>query len=476
MQAMQNHESARMWGGRFEKSPAPEAEAFSHSLPVDIRLWRQDIQVSLAYARMLGIRGIITPQEANLLVEALLEIAHEIEKGLWQPDPTAEDIHTAIENRLYEKVGALAGKLHTARSRNDQVATDVRLYLKESIRTLGTNLIALINTLIELAQQHTETVMPGLTHQQHAQPVSLAHHLMAHAWALMRDLERLCDCTLRVKVCPLGAGALAGTSFPIDRELLASELELDEPAPNSMDAVSDRDFVAEYLFIAALLMVHLSRMAQELILWSTPEYGFIELDDAYTTGSSLMPQKKNPDIAELIRGRTALAIGNLTALLALLKGLPLTYHRDLQDDKTLLFATNDFLIPAVRLMKQMLETAHWHPERMRQALQGDFSTATELADYLVRRGMPFREAHHLVGQIVRDCLQQDKTLEQLTISELKSYSPLFETDALQVIRPEAAMRARTSYGGTAPEAVQHQIEIATNRLDYLHLLLSELLH
>jgi argininosuccinate lyase len=476
LQAMQNHESARMWGGRFEKSPAPEAEAFSHSLPVDIRLWRQDIQVSLAYARMLGIRGIITPQEANLLVEALLEIAHEIEKGLWQPDLTAEDIHTAIENRLYEKVGALAGKLHTARSRNDQVATDVRLYLKESIRTLGTSLIALINTLIELAQQHTETVMPGLTHQQHAQPVSLAHHLMAHAWALMRDLERLCDCTLRVKVCPLGAGALAGTSFPIDRELLASELELDEPAPNSMDAVSDRDFVAEYLFIAALLMVHLSRMAQELILWSTPEYGFIELDDAYTTGSSLMPQKKNPDIAELIRGRTALAIGNLTALLALLKGLPLTYHRDLQDDKTLLFATNDFLIPAVRLMKQMLETTRWHPERMRQALQGDFSTATELADYLVRRGMPFREAHHLVGQIVRDCLQQGKTLEQLTISELKSYSPLFETDALQVIQPEVAVHARTSYGGTAPEAVQHQIEIATNRLDYLHLLLSELLH
>ena len=473
---MQGSEQTRMWGGRFEKGPAPEAEAFSRSLPTDIRLWRQDIQVSLAYARMLGIRGILSPQEANLLVEGLLEIADEIEKGLWQPDPGAEDIHTAIEGRLYEKVGALAGKLHTARSRNDQVATDTRLYLKQSVHTLASNLIGLVHTLIELARQDTETLMPGLTHQQHAQPVSLGHHLMAHAWALMRDLERLADSVLRVKVCPLGAGALAGTSFPIDRELLANELELDEPTPNSMDAVSDRDFVAEHLFIGALLMVHLSRMAQELILWSTPEYGFVELDDAYTTGSSLMPQKKNPDLAELIRGRSALAIGNLTAMLALLKGLPLTYNRDLQDDKTLLFATDDLVIPAVRLMKQMLETARWHPERMRQAVQGDFSTATELADYLVRKGMPFREAHHLVGQIVRDCLQQGKTLETLTLSDLKRHSPLFEEDALQVVQPEVSLRARISYGGTAPEAVQQQIELATHRLEYLHLLLSELLH
>ncbi len=465
-----------MWGGRFEKSPAPEAEAFSRSLPVDIRLWRQDIQVSLAHARMLGIRGIISTQEANRLVDALLEIAHELESGQWQPDPTCEDVHTAIENRLYEKVGTLAGKLHTARSRNDQVATDTRLYLKQHLGTLAGNLIGLINTLIETARQHTETVMPGLTHQQHAQPVSLAHHLMAHAWALMRDLDRLSDYTLRLKVCPLGAGALAGTSFPIDRELVASELELDEPAPNSMDAVSDRDFVAEYLFIAALLMVHLSRLAQELILWSTPEYGFVELDDAYTTGSSLMPQKKNPDIAELIRGRSALTIGNLTAMLALLKALPLTYNRDLQDDKTLLFATVDILVPSIRLMRQMIETARWNTERMRQAVQGDFSTATELADYLVRRGVPFREAHHLVGQIVRDCIQRGTTLERLTLDDLKRYSPLFEADALQAVQPEFALRARTSYGGTAPEAVQGQIEHAADYLDYLHAVLSERLH
>jgi argininosuccinate lyase len=465
-----------MWGGRFEKSPAPEAEAFSRSLPIDARLWRQDIQVSLTYARMLGIRGIISPQEANTLVEALLEIAHEIEKGHWQPDPEAEDIHTAIENRLYEKVGPLAGKLHTARSRNDQVATDTRLYLKQYIQSLASNLIALVQTLIELSKAHTETLMPGLTHQQHAQPVSLAHHLMAHAWALMRDLERLADSTMRVRVCPLGAGALAGTSFPIDRDLLANELELNEPMPNSMDAVSDRDFVAEHLFICSLLMVHLSRLAQELILWSTPEYGFVELDDAYTTGSSLMPQKKNPDLAELIRGRSALAIGNLTAMLALLKGLPLTYNRDLQDDKTVLFATNDLVLPAVRLMRQMLETAQWRVERMRQAVQGDFSTATELADYLVRKGVPFREAHHVVGQIVRDCLQQGKTLETLTLDDLRRHSPLFEEDALKVVQPEAALHARNSYGGTAPEAVQEQIELATHRLEYLHLLLSELLH
>ncbi len=456
------HTEARtqMWGGRFEGALDPDAFAYSYSLPIDIRLWRQDLEVSLAHARMLGITGILSAHEANTLVQALLEIGQEIESGSWLPPAEVEDIHTAIEARLYEKVGALAGKLHTGRSRNDQVATDTRLWGRKMAMRLGNHLASLCATLMELAEAHTETLMPGLTHQQHAQPVSLGHHLMAHCWAFLRDAERLVQATERMNLCPLGSGALAGTSFPIDRELTANELGFDMPTPNSMDAVSDRDFVVEFLFVQSLLMVHLSRLAQELILWSTPEYGFVELSDAYTTGSSMMPQKKNPDIAELIRGRSALAIGNLTSSLALLKGLPLTYNRDLQEDKSLLFQTVDTVLPAVRLMEQMLRTAQWNTERMRQALVGDFSTATELADYLVRKGVPFREAHQIVGQMVRDCLQQGLTLEQVTVEFLRLYSPLFEADALEVIQPEWALRARQSLGGTAPQAVVKQIEMA----------------
>ncbi len=461
---MQKEQHSKMWGGRFEGELDPEAFAYAHSLPIDIRLWRHDLETSLAHARMLGITGILSGQEANTLVDALLEIGQEIENGTWLPSAEAEDIHSAIEARLYEKVGALAGKLHTGRSRNDQVATDVRLWVRKMAMRLGTHLAELCSTLMELAEQHTETLMPGLTHQQHAQPVSLGHYLMAHCWAFLRDAERLVQAIERMNLCPLGSGALSGTSFPIDRELTANELGFDMPTPNSMDAVSDRDFAVEFLFVMSLVMVHLSRLAQELILWSTPEYNFIELDDAYTTGSSMMPQKKNPDIAELIRGRSALAIGNLTAHLALLKGLPLTYNRDLQDDKTLLFQTVDMVLPAVRLMNAMLETAQWNTERMRQALIGDFSTATELADYLVRKGMPFREAHHLVGQVVRDCIQQGRTLESLTLDMLRSYSPLFEADALEVVQPEWALRARQSLGGTAPESVKQQIEMARTAL------------
>ncbi len=463
-----------MWGGRFEKEPDPQAQAFSHSLFIDQRLWSQDIQGSIAHARMLGITGIISQHEANTIVQALLEIAHEIQEGESEFDWDAEDIHTAVERRLYAKIGTLAGKLHTGRSRNDQVATDTRLWLREMTPKLGYTLADLCRTLIELAEEHTMTLLPGLTHQQHAQPVSLAHHLMAHMWAFGRDLERLVQSAHRMNLCPLGSGALAGTSFPIDRELTANELGFSLPTPNSMDAVSDRDFVADYLYTFTMIMLHLSRIAQELINWSTPEYGFVELDDAYTTGSSLMPQKKNPDIAELIRGRSALAVGNLTAWLTLLKGLPLTYNRDLQDDKPLLFATFDYLMPAIRLMNEMLKTAKWNTARMRQALVGDFSTATELADYLVRKGMPFREAHHVVGQIVRECLQQGIGLESLTLEQLRRHSPLFEEDALQVVQPEYAVQAKQVIGGTAPEAVQAQVEHAKKVLELLQNQLHEL--
>ncbi len=469
-------ETPKMWGGRFEGSLSPDAQAYSFSLQYDARLWKQELHASVAHARMMGITGMLSPHEANRIVDALLEIQAEIEEGAWFPHEEYEDIHTAIEARLYEKIGALAGKLHTGRSRNDLVATEVRMWLRERTTDLARALLELCHQLMHLAEQHKATLMPGLTHQQHAQPVTLGHHLMAHCWALIRDLSRLAQAGNRMNFCPLGAGALSGTTFPIDRELLAAELGFDSPLPNSMDAVSDRDFVAEYLFVSAMLMVHLSRLAQELILWGTPEYGYVELSEEHTTGSSLMPQKKNPDIAELVRGRSALAIGNLTAMLALLKGLPLTYNRDLQDDKPLLFATLDMVIPSVRLMCAMLEKAHWRTERMRAALQGDFSTATELADYLVRKGLPFREAHHIVGRIVRECLQQGIGLENLTLEQLQRHHPRFEQDALEVIDPERAVRARTLLGGTAPESVAHQIEQAKHWLATIEHQLNELLH
>lgn len=472
---MHNRER-KMWGGRFEGILSPEAEAFSFSLQHDHRLWKQELHASAAHTRMMGITGILSTHEAHQIVSALLEIHAEIEAGKWYPSEEYEDIHTAIEARLYEKIGALAGKLHTGRSRNDLVATETRMWLRERTTDLARALLQLCEQLMQLAQQHLETPLPGLTHQQHAQPVTLAHHLMAHCWAFVRDLSRLAHAGAHMNLCPLGAGALAGTSLPIDRELVAAELGFAMPTPNSMDAVSDRDFVAEYLFVCALLMVHLSRLAQELILWSTPEYGYVELSDAHTTGSSLMPQKKNPDIAELIRGRSALAIGNLTSMLALLKGLPLTYNRDLQDDKPLLFATIETVVPAVVLMRQMLEKARWNTERMRAALQGDFSTATELADYLVRKGVPFREAHEVVGKLVRACLQQGIGLESLTLEMLQRYHSRFEQDALTVIDPMHAIRARTIQGGTAPEAVQQQIEQARQWLSLIEDQINELLH
>ncbi|MER3402539.1 MAG: argininosuccinate lyase [Armatimonadota bacterium] len=471
---MENQAHHQMWGGRFEEGLAPDAFFYSHSLPVDIRLWKQDLETNMVHVRMLAITGILSTQEANTLLDALLAIHKEIDEGEWVPSPEAEDIHTAIEQRLYEKVGALAGKLHTGRSRNDQVATDLRLWLREMALKLANHLYRLCETLIETAESHTATLLPGLTHQQHAQPVSLGHHLMVHCWALLRDMERLYQAAQRMNLCPLGSGALAGTSFPIDRELTANELGFHMPIPNSMDAVSDRDFVAEFLFVSTMIMLHLSRMAQELILWSTPEYGFVELADAYTTGSSMMPQKKNPDIAELIRGRSALAIGNLTGMLALLKALPLTYNRDLQDDKSLVFQTVDFLMPSVRLMRALIETVQWRPDRMRAALTGDFSTATDLADYLVRKGMPFREAHQCVGQIVRACIERNLGLESVDIEFLRQFSPFFEADALAILSPEASVRARTSYGGTAPESVKAQIEMARSALQVLERRLSDL--
>lgn len=423
-------------------------------------MWRQDVWGSIAHARMLASCNILTPQEAEQIVQGLLELGQEIESGALQLAPDAEDIHTFIEASLHNKIGPVAGKLHTARSRNDQVATDSRLWVKDAIRLILLHLHYLQEIIVSTASKHTKTLMPGLTHQQHAQPVSLAHHLMAYFWMFERDFERLWDCQKRMDYSPLGSGALAGTSFAINRRFTAEELGFSGVVENSMDAVSDRDFAAEFIFACSLMMVHLSRLSQELISWSSPEFGYVTLDDAFTTGSSIMPQKKNPDIAELIRGRSALAIGNTAGILSLLKGLMLTYNRDLQDDKPLLFGTFDIALPSLDLMAAMISTAEWNVKAMRAASRGDFSTATELADYLVQKGETFREAHRIVGEIVLHCISDRQPLEKVTLAQLRKRSKLFGEDALELIRPERALMAHNTEGGPSPKRVQEQIRRA----------------
>jgi argininosuccinate lyase len=455
---------SKLWGGRFEKQTDEAVEAFTASIGVDARLWEVDIRGSIAHARMLGKTGVLTSDEADAIIAGLQALREDILAGKVNFDPKAEDIHSEIERLLSKRIGAVAGKLHTARSRNDQVATDTRLYLREGIDTLCERLRQLQEWLVQTAQSHLHTVLPGLTHLQHAQPVSLAHHLMAYFWMFQRDRERLGDCRKRVNLLPLGSAALAGTSFPIDREMVAQELGFEGLCENSLDAVSDRDFAVEFLCCAALVMTHLSRLAEELILWSTPEFGFVELDDSVTTGSSIMPQKKNPDVAELIRGRTARVIADLTGTLAMLKALPLSYNRDLQEDKVFLFDAVDTVLSSVSLMHLMLSRAQFRPERMRGAVRGDFSNATDLADYLVRKGMPFRQAHEVVGRVVQHCLKQHIALEDLSVAQLRSFSELFDADAVQHLQPEAVIQARRSRGGTAPEAVQEQIALAQKLL------------
>jgi argininosuccinate lyase len=455
---------SKLWGGRFEKQTDEAVEAFTASIGVDARLWEVDIRGSIAHARMLGKVGVLKPDEAEAIIAGLRALREEIAAGKITFDPNAEDIHSEIERLLTERIGAVAGKLHTARSRNDQVATDTRLYLRESIDTLCERIRQLQDWIVQTAQHHLHTVLPGFTHLQHAQPVSLAHHLMAYFWMFQRDRERLRDCRKRVNQLPLGSAALAGTSFPIDREMVAQELGFEGLCENSLDAVSDRDFVVEFLCCAALVMTHLSRLAEELILWSTLEFGFVELDDSVTTGSSIMPQKKNPDVAELIRGRAARVVANLTGALVMLKALPLSYNRDLQEDKGFLFDALDTVLASVSLMHLMLSRAQFRTERMRQAVGGDFSNATDLADYLVRKGMPFRQAHEVVGRVVQYCLKQGVALEDLNVAQLRTFSELFDADAVQHLQPEAVMQVRRSRGGTAPESVQQQIQIARELL------------
>jgi argininosuccinate lyase len=446
------------WGGRFEADTDKSVEDFTTSLSFDRRLYRQDIAGSMAHARMLAKQGIITPAEGDQIVAGLTDIRREIEAGEFDFDPAQEDIHMAIESRLIAKLGEVGGKLHTARSRNDQVALDLRLYLAQEVEGLIADLSDLRLAGIRLAHRHREAILPGYTHLQRAQPILLAHHLLAYDEMWRRDQERLQESLQRIKISPLGAAALAGTTFAIDPQMVASHLGFPRVFRNSLDAVSDRDFCLEFLSNSSIIMIHLSRLAEELILWSSAEFGFVILPDAYATGSSIMPQKKNPDVPELIRGKTGRVAGHLMGLLMSIKGLPLAYNRDLQEDKEPLFDTVDTVRPAVRLMAGLLENLTVRPEAMAAALTGSFLTATDLADYLVTKGLPFRTAHEQVGHTVRYAEAQGKELWELSLPEIQQFAPLAETDVFDWLQIENSLARRRSPGGTAPERVAEALE------------------
>jgi len=454
----------KLWGGRFTKPADKTAEGFTSSLSFDRRLYKQDIRGSVAHARMLAKQGIISAEDAALIERGLREIEAEIEAGQFPFRQEYEDIHLNIEKRLIEKIGPAGGRLHTARSRNDQVVTDVHLWVKDEIAAVQRLVSDLQGTLLDRAREHMGVIMPGYTHLQRAQPILLSHHLMAYFWMLERDYGRFADALKRADVSPLGAGAMAGTTFPIDREFTAAELGFAGVYPNSMDEVSDRDFIIEFVAASATCQMHFSRLAEEMVNWSSTEFGFVEMDDAYATGSSIMPQKKNPDVAELVRGKTGRIYGDLMALLTVLKGIPLTYHSDLQEDKERLFDAVDTLKACLTVMTGMLATVRFNRERMAQAVRQDFSNATDMADYLAKKGMPFREAHEVVGKAVLYCIEQGKYLADCTLEEFKGFSELFEADIYEAIAPETCVNLRTSLGGTAPAEVERQMALAAEIL------------
>jgi argininosuccinate lyase len=454
----------KLWGGRFAGESDPKVERFTASIGFDRRLWQADIRGSIAWAQALARAGLLTEAERDQIISGLEEVAQEWETGAFVLQPGDEDIHTANERRLAEKVGAVAGKLHTGRSRNDQVATDVRLWLREHIAILRAALTDLQRVAVERAAESLDIILPGYTHLQRAQPVRFAHWLMAYFWMWQRDQERLTDLSRRLEVCPLGSSALAGTPFPIDRQALAAALGFRAASENSMDAVSDRDFIAEFLAWAALLGVHLSRLAGDLTLWTTAEFGFVELADAHATGSSIMPQKKNPDPLELARGKAGRLIGDWAALLTTLKGLPLTYNSDLQEDKERLFDAVDTLEATLPVVAAVLAGLRLRPERMAAALSDDL-LATDLADYLVRRGVPFRESHRLVGLAVRRAEALGVSLRALPLAEYQALSPAFGPDLYQVFDFERSVEQRATTGGTARAAVVEQIRRARTLLE-----------
>jgi argininosuccinate lyase len=457
-------ERGKPWSGRFAKKTNPLVDAYTSSLDVDATLYSYDIRASIAHARMLARKRIIPRGDAEAIVRGLRQIERDIERGEFPFDASLEDIHTNIETRLAEKIGSdAAGRLHTARSRNDQVATDLRLYTKDAIEHLLSAVYGLQSALLGVAEKNVGVVMPGYTHLQRAQPVLLAHHLLAYFEMLERDFGRFAECYVRTDVLPLGSGALAGVPYPIDRTSVAKELEFAAVSRNSLDAVSDRDFVAEFLACAAICAAHVSRLAEEIVLWSTAEFGFIELDDAFATGSSIMPQKKNPDVAELARGRTGRIYGSLVGFLTVLKALPLSYNRDLQEDKKPLFETYESLLLTLLVLAEMLPSIRVNEERMRAAATAGYMLATDLADYLVRKGLPFREAHQVVGKMVRYAMGRGKDLSELTLKEYQRHSPLFGEEVLR-LDVEASLRERDVPGGTAPRRVAEELKKARQRL------------
>jgi len=453
----------KLWGSRLHKNTDSLMERFNASIGFDVRLWAADIRGSLAYAQALERAGLITAEERDSLLRGLEMVRAEFAEGRFQIEPADEDIHTAVERRLGELIGEVAGKLHTGRSRNDQAATDVRLYMLEKTANLREALASLQRAVVEKAEAHLEVIMPGYTHLQPAQPVLFSHWLLSYFWMLERDRQRLDELEQRTSALPLGAGALAGHALGIDRQFLARQLGFAHLTENSMDAVSDRDHIIEFLAWAALLQVHLSRLAEDLITWSSAEFGFVELDDAYATGSSLMPQKKNPDSLELLRGKAGRLTGHLVALLITVKGLPSTYNKDLQEDKEPLFDAIDTLELALPVAAGVIATLKVHPQRMAEALD-DGMLATDLADYLVQRGVPFRRSHHLVGQVVRRALERGVPLSELPLGEFREVADEFGEDVYQVFDFRRSVEARDSYGGTATQAVRQQSARARERL------------
>lgn len=457
-----NH--AALWHGRFSEGPDRDAVEFETSIYVDSRMALDDIAGSIAHVKMLGARGIISMEESLKIQSALEEIKNEICSGKLAIDNSAEDIHSFIEAVLTDRLGDTGRKLHTGRSRNDQIALDERLYLRRVIPDLQNEIKKLVKTLKHIAEQHLDTLLSGYTHMQRAQPVSLAHHLCAWIWPLIRDYERLSDALGRIDYSPLGAGALAGSGLPLDRELTAEILGFSGVTPNSLDTVCDRDYCIEFVSDFSLIMTHLSRYCEEVILWSTEEFKFISLSEKWSTGSSIMPQKKNPDFAELIRGRTGLVFGNLMALLTMMKGLPLSYNRDLQEDKTSLFAAFDTVSSCIRVFTSMIQTASWNKEKMKASCYGGYANATDLADYLVKKGIPFRKAHEYSASCVKLAIEKKLNLEDLSLEDLKNICPVIEEDVFDILPPEHCKEARQTTGGPANSKVAEQLELIENWL------------
>lgn len=447
----------KLWKGRFSKAATSSADEFNASIEFDQRLYREDITGSIAHARMLGKQGIITPDESLLIVETLQDILKDIEEGKVEFTIESEDIHMNIESILTERIGDVGKKLHTARSRNDQVAVDIRLYLKKETAAVRSVLTELEDALEKLAKEHTDTVMPGYTHLQRAQPVTLAYHLLAYYQMFSRDMERFDDCLQRIDRLPLGSGALAGTTYDTDRDFLAKELGFAQVLPNGMDAVADRDFAIEFINCCAITMMHLSRFCEELILWSSAEFDFVEIDDSFSTGSSIMPQKKNPDMAELIRGKTGRVYGDLMSLLTICKGLPMAYNKDLQEDKIPVFDAADTLKASVSIFTEMILTMKVKTGNMEKAAKYGYMNATDAADYLVSKGLPFRDCHEIIGRMVLYCINKGIALDELTMEEFKSFSDKFDGDIYDKIAVRSCIKAKRSKGSTSFESVEAQL-------------------